>query len=139
MKQSVFNIEVKTHGKGFTNVTDKIASWVNTQDISTGLLTVFIRHTSASLLILENADPSVLSDLNDFFEKTAPESRHGYLHSAEGADDMPAHIRSAITQTQLSIPVVEGRLSLGTWQGIYVCEHRKRPQVRTVLVHLIGE
>jgi secondary thiamine-phosphate synthase enzyme len=139
MKQSILRLDVATSGKGFFDVTAKIGSWVAEQEIGTGLLTVFIRHTSASLVIQENADPTVLEDLNQFFEKTAPESSRAYRHSTEGTDDMPAHIRSAITQTQLSIPVIDGRLGLGTWQGIFVCEHRARPHARSLILHLIGD
>jgi secondary thiamine-phosphate synthase enzyme len=103
------------------------------------LLTVFIRHTSASLTIQENADPDVIADLNDFFGRIAPEDNRLYRHTIEGADDMPAHIRSALTHTQLSIPVIDGRMSLGTWQGIYVFEHRSSPHRRSVALHLLGE
>jgi secondary thiamine-phosphate synthase enzyme len=105
----------------------------------TGLLTVFIRHTSASLTIQENADSDVIADLNDFFERIVPEDNRLYRHTIEGSDDMPAHIRAALTQTQLSIPVADGRMCLGTWQGLYVFEHRSSPHRRSVALHLIGE
>ena len=104
-----------------------------------GLLTVFCQHTSASLVIQENADPSVLLDLNDFFERVVDDDPSLYRHRAEGADDMPAHIRSALTQSQLSIPVTSGRMVLGTWQGIYIFEHRTRSHERTLALHLVGE
>ncbi len=104
-----------------------------------GLLTIFCRHTSASLLIQENADPSVLRDLRKFFERLAPEDRSLYEHNSEGADDMPAHLRVALTQTQLALPVIGGALALGTWQGVFLIEHRRRPHRREVALHLIGE
>ena len=104
-----------------------------------GLLTIFIQHTSASLTIQENADPDVLSDLDDFFSRLVPDDVRLYRHTAEGADDMPSHIRSALTQTQLGIPVERGRLALGTWQGLYLFEHRTRPHRRHVVLHLLGE
>ena len=109
------------------------------QSIQTGLLTVFIQHTSASLTIQENADPDVVFDLNRFFERLVPEDNRLYRHTIEGPDDMPAHIRAALTLTQLSIPVAEGRLALGTWQGIYVFEHRAAHHRRSVALHLLGE
>jgi secondary thiamine-phosphate synthase enzyme len=115
-----------------------VASWVTSQGATTGLLTLFIQHTSASLTIQENADPDVCLDLADFFERIAPEDDPLYRHTLEGSDDMPSHIRAALTQTHLSIPVVGGRMALGTWQGIYVFEHRSAPQRRSVVLHLIG-
>ena len=120
------------------DITSPISHWVETQGISTGLLTVFCRHTSASLLIQENADPTVRTDVAAFFERIAPESG-GYEHDLEGPDDMPAHLRTALTQTSLSVPVDEGRLLLGTWQGIYLFEHRAQPHDRQVVLHLLGE
>lgn len=127
-----------TSGKGLTEITGGVRDWVNSAGIGTGLLTLFIRHTSASLLIQENADPSVLRDLKVFFERIAPEA-FAYAHDTEGPDDMPAHIRAALTQTYLSIPVSNGQLTLGTWQGIYLFEHRLRPHRREIVLHLIGE
>ena len=109
------------------------------QSVSLGLLTLFVQHTSASLAIQENADPDVVHDLNAFFSRLAPEDNRLYRHTAEGPDDMPAHIRSALTLTQLSIPVENGRMTLGTWQGIYVFEHRAAAHRRSVVLHLIGE
>lgn len=116
-----------------------MARWVAQQNITTGLLTLFIQHTSASLLIQENADPDVIADLDDHFERLAPENLASYRHTMEGPDDMPAHIRAALTATQLSIPVIRGGLALGTWQGIYVFEHRTQPHRRSIVLHLVGE
>ncbi len=131
-------MQFDTHGKGLTEITGEVRDWVNSAGIGTGLLTLFTRHTSASLLIQENADPSVLRDLKDFFERIAPEA-FAYAHDTEGPDDMPAHVRAALTQTCLSIPVSNGQLTLGTWQGIYLFEHRVRPHRREIVLHLIGE
>jgi secondary thiamine-phosphate synthase enzyme len=116
-----------------------VERWLATCEITTGLLTVFIRHTSASLTIQENADPDVIADLNDFFGRIAPEDNRLYRHTVEGPDDMPAHIRCALTATQLSIPVIGGHMALGTWQGIYVFEHRAMPHRRSVVLHVTGE
>jgi secondary thiamine-phosphate synthase enzyme len=132
-------MQVATRGKGLYDITDPIAKWVGAQSIGTGLLTVFIQHTSASLTIQENADPDVIFDLNRFFERLVPEDNRLYRHTIEGADDMPAHIRAALTPVQLSIPVAEGRLALGTWQGIYVFEHRAAHHRRNLALHLLGE
>jgi secondary thiamine-phosphate synthase enzyme len=136
---STHRIAVETRGKGLYEITDRIAQWVAAQGVRAGLLTVFIQHTSASLTIQENADPDVVLDLNDFFERLVPEDVRLYRHTAEGPDDMTSHIRAALTQTQLSIPVERGRLALGTWQGIYVFEHRARPHRRSIVLHLMGE
>ena len=138
MKQARTTLIIITTGPGLTLFTRPVTSWVDGQGIGDGLLTLFIRHTSASLLIQENADPDVLADLRDFFARIAPKAGP-YRHDAEGPDDMPAHIRAALTQTQLSIPVSGGRLDLGTWQGLYVFEHRDRPHRREVVLHLIGD
>ncbi|MBN2525269.1 MAG: YjbQ family protein [Deltaproteobacteria bacterium] len=139
MKQATSEIRISTRGQGLQNITSQVASWVKEQNIKTGLLTVFITHTSASLTIQENADPDVCEDLTDFFMKLVPRSHTAYRHSAEGLDDMPAHIKSVLTNVQLSIPVTGGRMALGTWQGIYVFEHRDRPHTRRIALHLIGE
>jgi secondary thiamine-phosphate synthase enzyme len=139
MRQSTHRVAVSTCGKGFYEITANVAAWLAQQGIETGLLTVFIQHTSASLVIQENADPDVVKDLETFFSGLAPEDDRLYTHTSEGSDDMPAHIRAAVTQTQLSIPVVGGRPSLGTWQGIYVFEHRRRPHQRNVVLHVFGE
>ncbi len=138
MRQASFTLTVSTQGQGLVPITDAITRWVAEQGVQTGLLTVFCRHTSASLLIQENADPTVRADLEAFFRWLVPENV-GYRHSTEGPDDMPAHIRSALTQTQLSIPVVDGEAALGTWQGVYLWEHRSAPHRREVVLHLLGE
>ena len=137
MNQAIRTITVQTRGRGFTDVTREVAAFVAEQNAGTGLLTVFCRHTSASLLIQENADPDVLRDLENFFQRIAPDDGN-YRHDEEGPDDMPAHIRAALTQSSLSIPVVDGRLALGTWQAVYLYEHRTVPHRREVLLHLIG-
>lgn len=139
MKQVTHEISVKTRGRGLVNINDEIVSWVHAQGMTTGLLTVFIRHTSASLVIQENADPDVLRDLSAFLDRLVPDGDPQYRHSSEGDDDMPAHIRSALTQTQISVPLVKGRLTLGTWQDIYLFEHRTAPHRRQVVLHLTGE
>ena len=139
MKQFTRNLHIETRGKGLTEITRPILRWVEDLGLKTGLVTVYIRHTSASLTIQENADPDVIRDLETFFERLVPEDDRLYRHTAEGPDDMPAHIRSALTLTQLSVPMESGRLVLGTWQGIYLFEHRSRPHRRTVTLHAIGE
>ena len=138
MQQALHRFTRSTRGKGLVDLTQPIVRWVAAQDMATGLLTIFCRHTSASLLIQENADPTVRGDLESFFEQIAPEGG-AYRHRTEGPDDMPAHLRTALTQTSLSIPVDEGRLLLGTWQGIYLFEHRARPHEREIVLHLIGQ
>ena len=139
MKQATFEMTVRTRGRGLVEITRDAVAWLSKQEISTGLLTMFCTHTSASLLIQENAAPEVRSDLEAFFERIAPEDSALYAHDDEGPDDMPAHIRAALTQVQLSIPVVGGRLALGTWQGIYVFEHRRRPHERRIVLHVLGD
>ena len=139
MRQFTHRIEVATRGKGLYEITGQIASWLEGSGIGTGLLTVFVQHTSASLTIQENADPDVIDDLNAFFGRLVPEDSRRYRHTVEGPDDMPAHIRSALTQTQVSIPLERGRLALGTWQGVYLFEHRSVPHRRSVVLHLLGE
>ena len=131
-------LEIRTRGKGLYPCTREVAQWLASTKADTGLLTLFIQHTSASLVIQENADPDVVMDLADFFERIAPEDDPRYRHTTEGPDDMPAHIRAALTQTSLSIPLIGGRMALGTWQGIYVFEHRSGPQRRSVVLHLLG-
>lgn len=138
MRQKSDEIVSATDGRGLYEITPAVTAWLEAQGIATGLLTLFLRHTSASLLIQENADPDVARDLDAFFTRTVPDDPALYRHRAEGADDMPAHIRAALTATQLSIPVQAGRLALGTWQGIYVFEHRYRPHRRRIALHLIG-
>lgn len=138
MRQALHRFTQSTNRKGLYDVTREAQRWVAGQGIGTGLLTVFCRHTSASLLIQENADPTVRADMERYFERIAPEGAH-YEHDLEGPDDMPAHLRTALTQTSLAVPVEGGRLLLGTWQGIYLFEHRARPHRREIVLHLIGE
>jgi secondary thiamine-phosphate synthase enzyme len=137
MRQAAHTLTIETRGRGFVECTREVLRWLAAEKFSTGLLTLYCRHTSASLLIQENADPDVQTDLQNYFEAIAPESDR-YIHSAEGPDDMPAHLRAALTQTSLSIPVLDGRPVLGTWQGIYLFEHRARPHRREIVLHLIG-
>ena len=139
MKQFTHALGVLTRGKGLYDFTREVTRWLQGLSVSTGLLTIFIQHTSASLTIQENADPDVVLDLNDFFSRLVPEDNRLYRHTAEGSDDMPAHIRAALTEVQLSIPVIGGKMALGTWQGLYVFEHRAMPMRRNVALHLIGE
>jgi secondary thiamine-phosphate synthase enzyme len=137
MRQASTILTIDTTRQGLVDVTEQIARWVRDQRLTEGLLTVFCRHTSASLLIQENAAPEVRTDLEAYFARIAPESRE-YEHDDEGPDDMPAHLRTALTQVQLSIPLMQGRLALGSWQGIYLFEHRRRPHRRTMALHLFG-
>ena len=138
MRQALHRFTQATHRKGLYDVSATATRWLAGQGIATGLLTVFCRHTSASLVIQENADPTVRADMERYFERIAPEGA-GYEHEFEGPDDMPAHLRTALTQTSLAVPVDGGRLLLGTWQGIYLFEHRSRPHRREIVLHLIGE
>jgi secondary thiamine-phosphate synthase enzyme len=130
-------LDISTRGKSLQRFTNQVQNVVSESGITTGMCTVFIRHTSASLIIQENADPDVLVDLENFLSKLVPEGNH-YVHSTEGPDDMPAHIRSVLTSTSETIPVMNGRLALGTWQGLYLWEHRARGHSREVIVHLVG-
>ena len=139
LQQFTHRLRVDTNGKGLYEITRPIARWLRECNIATGLLTVFVQHTSASLTIQENADPDVQYDLNEFFSRIAPEDNRLYRHTCEGPDDMPAHIRAALTLTQISIPVESGRLVLGTWQGVYLFEHRAAPHRRSVALHLLGQ
>ena len=139
MRQSFGEIGVSTHGPGLYEFTDDLARFVTGERADRGLLTAFIRHTSASLTIQENADPDVLRDLDDHLRRLVPEDDRLYRHTAEGPDDMPAHIRAALTATQLSIPVSGGRMTLGTWQGVYVFEHRAGRFERRVALHLLHD
>lgn len=138
MRQALDMLTIETRGQGLVEITDDIVAWQRGQGIESGLLTIFCRHTSASLLIQENAAPAVRSDIEAYFARIAPESSE-YAHDDEGPDDMPAHLRTALTQVQLSIPVMRGQLVLGTWQGIYLFEHRRRPHRRQLALHLIGD
>ena len=139
MKQALHVLQVGASGRGLVEITREIERWLEGCGVQTGLLTLFCRHTSASLLIQENADPDVRADLEAFFERIAPEDPGRYVHDAEGPDDMPAHLRAALTQVQLSIPVAQGRMTLGTWQGVYLFEHRAAPHRREVVLHVIGD
>jgi secondary thiamine-phosphate synthase enzyme len=138
MRQATGTIELCTSGQGLHDFTSDVATWVAQQGLGDGLLTLFCRHTSCSLLIQENAAPAARRDLERWFARIAPEGG-GYEHDDEGADDMPAHLRAAISAVNLSIPVIGGRLTLGTWQGVYLFEHRRAPHRRKVALHLIGE
>jgi secondary thiamine-phosphate synthase enzyme len=137
VKQLTHQLHISTRGKGLYDFTHDVASWVRAQQPTSGLLTLFCQHTSASLVIQENADPDVVADLNDFFSRLVPEDTRLYRHTAEGPDDMTSHIRSALTSTQLSIPIHQSELALGTWQGVYLFEHRVRPHKRSVVLHLL--
>ena len=139
MRQFLGQISVQTGGKGLYEFTREAQSWVLGHGEGDGLLTLFIRHTSASLTIQENADPDVIRDLEAYFSRLVPENDPIYIHTVEGPDDMPAHVRTALTQTHLSIPVHQGELALGTWQGLYVFEHRRRPHRRTISLHLLTD
>jgi secondary thiamine-phosphate synthase enzyme len=136
-----YNVEfkVRTNGKGTYEITQKIQEIVRQSQISNGLATIFIQHTSASLIIFENADPSARTDLEGFFERLIPEETDYFTHTAEGSDDMPSHLRMTLTRTSESIPIVNGRLSLGIWQGVFVYEHRRHSHSRSIAVSIIGE
>ena len=139
IRQASTMLDINTSGIGLVDCTNIVGDWVAVQRIEQGLLTLFCRHTSASLLIQENAAPEVKDDLIAYFAHIAPEDPKRYHHDDEGPDDMPAHLRTALTQVQLSIPVIDNRLTLGTWQGIFLFEHRRRPHRRTIALHIIGE
>jgi secondary thiamine-phosphate synthase enzyme len=139
MRQAHGTITVQTRGKGLYEFTDTVEQWIRQNGLYEGLATLFVQHTSASLTVQENADPDVIADLNDFFARVAPEDNRLYRHTVEGPDDMPAHIRAALTLTQITIPVAGGKMKLGTWQGLYVFEHRSAPHARKVALHFLGE
>ncbi len=139
LRQSVHELVISTRGRGFTDITSEVASHVRQTGLQAGLATLHLRHTSASLLIQENADPEVRRDLERFFARLAPDGDPLFRHTSEGDDDMPAHIRTALTTVNLSIPIAHGALVLGTWQGIYVWEHRTAGHRRELVVHLLGE
>lgn len=138
MKAITESFEVSTRGKGTYEITDRVEALLLASGITTGLATVFVRHTSASLVIYENADPTARADLHRYFEDLVPEDHPGLVHTAEGPDDSTSHLKMALTRTSESIPVAGGRLSLGTWQGIYLFEHRDAPHRRTITVSLLG-
>jgi secondary thiamine-phosphate synthase enzyme len=137
LRQASTRFTIATRGKGLVDFTQEVARWLDGERFEEGLLTLFCRHTSASLLVQENAAPAVQRDIAAYFERIAPEDA-GYEHDDEGPDDMPAHLRTALTATSLAIPVAGGRLTLGTWQGLYLFEHRRRPHRREIAAHLIG-
>jgi secondary thiamine-phosphate synthase enzyme len=139
LRQLATTLALETRGRGLLEITRPVTEWAGTSGFTTGLLTLFIRHTSASLVVQENADPDVRADLDRFFARLVPDGDALFQHRDEGPDDMPAHVRAALTATQLSIPLAEGRLVLGTWQGIYLWEHRLRAHRREVAMHLVGE
>jgi secondary thiamine-phosphate synthase enzyme len=139
MRNVAATLRFRTRGSGLMEITEEVRSWLASQGVTTGLLTLFCRHTSASLLIQENAARAVRSDLESYFATIAPEDPSRYEHADEGSDDMPAHLRTALTGVQVSIPVSGGRMALGTWQGIYLFEHRHRPHEREIALHLIGD
>jgi secondary thiamine-phosphate synthase enzyme len=139
LRQHATTLSIDTKGRGFLEITRDVREWSETSRINDGLLTLFVRHTSASLLIQENADPEVRADLERFFARLVPDGDALFRHQDEGPDDMPAHVRTALTAVQLSIPLQRGRLVLGTWQGIYLWEHRTRPHRREIALHLLGE
>lgn len=138
MRQALTTLDTETRGRELVEITRMVAAWVARSGIKTGLLTVFCKHTSASLTIQENAAPEVRRDIVDWLDRIAPEDG-GWMHDDEGPDDMPAHLKSILTGVSLTIPVASGRPTLGTWQGIYLVEHRTRPHVRQVVLHLFGE
>jgi secondary thiamine-phosphate synthase enzyme len=139
IRQAQTELEIAPGGPGLHEITGEVVDWVARQGLSDGLLTIFCRHSSASLLIQENAAPAARRDLEAYFARIAPEDEAAYEHDEEGPDDMPAHLRAALTQVHLSIPLSGGRLALGTWQGIYLFEHRRAPHRRRLALHLIGE
>jgi len=139
MQQFTQQISVKAQGRKLYDITPQVLNWANRLGLNTGLLTLYIQHTSASLLINENYDSDVLVDMEAFFNRLVPDGDRLFIHTTEGLDDMPAHVRSALTQTNLSIPIVEGKVALGQWQGIFLFEHRLEAMTRRVLLHAIGE
>jgi secondary thiamine-phosphate synthase enzyme len=139
LRQSSHELTLSTRGRGLYEFTDEVAEWISRSGFKSGLLTLHLRHTSASLLIQENADPDVRRDLEAFFKRLVPDGDPLYVHTAEGEDDMPAHVRTALTAVNLSIPVRDGRMTLGTWQGLYVWEHRRAPHRRKIFVTVMGE
>lgn len=138
MRQVIRQFSIPTRGRGLYEITPQLVAWLSESGLQTGLLTLLVRHTSASLLIQENADPEVRRDLERFFARLVPDGDPLFRHTLEGEDDMPAHVRSALTAVSLSVPFANGRLSLGTWQGIYLWEHRSVPHTRQISAHLIG-
>jgi secondary thiamine-phosphate synthase enzyme len=138
LRQATHELRLSTRGRGLYEFTGQIQSWLSHNSFKQGLLTLHLQHTSASLLIQENADPDVRRDLEAFFERLVPDGDALFIHTAEGDDDMPAHVRTALTTVNLSIPVADGRMALGTWQGVYLWEHRRSPHTRRVVLHFVG-
>jgi len=139
MRQEFFNLELKTNGQKLYEFTDQTIDWINKNNFNNGILNLSIQHTSASLIVQENADPDVQTDLINYFDKLVPMNNKLYVHTTEGKDDMPAHIKSALTNNQISLSIKNNELLLGTWQGLYLFEHRLEPQNRTIIHHFIGE
>jgi secondary thiamine-phosphate synthase enzyme len=139
MQQLTHHISIQAKGRRIYDITPQVLDWANKSGLQTGMLTLYIQHTSASLMINENYDPEVLVDMERFFERLVPDGDPLFIHTAEGPDDMPAHVRTALTQTSLSIPMLAGKVALGTWQGVFLYEHRLASHTRKVLLHLIGE
>jgi secondary thiamine-phosphate synthase enzyme len=139
LRQALHEIRIPTRGRGLYDFTAEVADWIAQNSLRNGLITLHLRHTSASLLIQENADPDVRRDLENFFARLVPDGDPLFSHTVEGDDDMPAHVRTALTPVNLSIPVSQGQLALGTWQGIYLWEHRRSPHSRSVTAHFVGE
>ena len=132
-------LEVRSHGKGLYEITDEVQSKIDNCGVRNGIVTVFVRHTSCSIVIMENADPTAQRDLEKFFDRLVPENADYFTHNAEGSDDMPSHIRMVLTRTSETVPVMDGKMQLGTWQGIFLFEHRRAPHRRKVLITTIGE
>tara|TARA_B100001741_G_C15998406_1_gene345446 strand:+ start:37 stop:456 length:420 start_codon:yes stop_codon:yes gene_type:complete len=139
MKQRFYNLQINTNGQKLYEFTDLTTNWISKNNFKNGILNLSIQHTSASLIVQENADPDVQTDLINYFDKLAPMDKKLYVHTIEGKDDMPAHIKSALTNNQISLSIKESELLLGTWQGIYLFEHRLNPSIRTVVHHFVGE
>ena len=139
MIQKFFNLEISTNGQKLYNFTEKTNDWIKDNGFKNGILNISIQHTSASLIVQENADPDVQTDLINYFDKLVPMNNKLYVHTVEGKDDMPAHIKSALTNNQISLSIKNGNLLLGTWQGIYLFEHRLEPHIRTLIHHFIGD
>ena len=139
MKQEFFNLQINTNGQKLYEFTDETINWISKNNFKNGMLNLSIQHTSASLIVQENADPDVQTDLINYFDKLAPMDNKLYVHTTEGKDDMPAHIKSALTNNQISLSIKNSELLLGTWQGLYLFEHRLHPQKRTIIHHFLGE
>ena len=139
MQMSSHRLQVSTRGKGLYEITDEVQSKVDQRGVQSGMVTVFVQHTSCSIVIMENADPTARSDLEKFFERLVPEDADYFTHDSEGSDDMPSHIRMVLTRTSETIPIMDGKIQLGTWQGIFLFEHRRAPHLRTIFITTIGE